>query len=483
MSDSLHTLPRDGLIAVVKRDCPTCVLTAPVLGDLARRAGLAVFTQDDPTFPETVAEPIDDTALDVSHRLRIEIVPTLIRLREGREVERTYGWDRAEWQRVAGLDALGAELPAFRPGCGAKNIEPGIIERLKIRHGETGLSARRVGIGDGEDEIEAMFDRGWSDGLPLVPPTEERVMRMLSGTARDPQEIVGLIPPDLAPATVEKIAINAVMAGCKPEYLPVVLAAVEAVLDEKFAMHGVLATTMYVGPVVVVNGPVRRQIGMNARGNALGQGNRANATIGRALQLVIRNIGGGRPQEVDRATLGNPGKYTYCFAEDEEGSSWEPLACDFGVASGVSAVTVFAGYGLQGIVDQKSRTPESLSRSFAESLKAMQNVKLAPGCDVLLVVCPEHERTFREAGWSKRRLSDELHRLTQIPGEELVSGAKGIAEGGPPSLAGKTVGKIRPGGLLIVRAGGGAGMFSGIIGGWAASGERGSMPVTREVKS
>ncbi|MBN9559856.1 MAG: thioredoxin family protein [Alphaproteobacteria bacterium] len=483
MSDSLHTLPRDGLIAVVKRDCPTCVLTAPVLGDLARRAGLAVFTQDDPSFPETVAERIDDTALDVSHRLRIEIVPTLIRLREGREVERTYGWDRTEWQRVAGLDALGEELPPFRPGCGAKNIEPGIIERLKIRHGETGLSARRVGIGDGEDEIEAMFDRGWSDGLPLVPPTEERVMRMLSGTARDPREIVGAIPPDLVPATVEKVAINAVMAGCKPEYLPVVLAAVEAVLDEKFAMHGVLATTMYVGPVVVVNGPVRRQIGMNARGNALGQGNRANATIGRALQLVIRNIGGGRPQEVDRATLGNPGKYTYCFAEDEEGSSWEPLACDFGIARGVSAVTVFAGYGLQGIVDQKSRTPESLSRSFAESLKAMQNVKLAPGCDVLLVVCPEHERTFREAGWSKRRLTDELHRLTQIPGEELVGGAKGIAEGGPPSLAGKTVGKTRPGGLLIVRAGGGAGMFSGIIGGWAASGERGSMPVTREVKS
>jgi hypothetical protein len=146
-------------------------------------------------------------------------------------------------------------------------------------------------------------------------------------------------------------------------------------------------------------------------------------------------------------------------------------------------VTVFAGYGLQGIVDQKSRTPESLARSFAESLKAMQNVKLAPACDALLVVCPEHERTFREAGWSKQRLCDELHRLTQIPGDELVSGAKEIAEGGPPSLAGKTVGKIRPGGLLIVRAGGGAGMFSGIIGGWAASGERGSMPVTREVKS
>src|SRR4029077_8901482 len=126
--------------------------------------------------------------------------------------------------------------------------------------------------------------------------------------SRDPQEVVGLVPPALAAATVEKIAINAVMAGCKPEYLPVVLAAVEAVLDESFAMHGVLATTQFAGPVVVVNGAVRRRIGMNAKRNALCQGNRAHHTSGRALQLVIRNIGEGRPQEVDRATLGNPGK-------------------------------------------------------------------------------------------------------------------------------------------------------------------------------
>jgi hypothetical protein len=185
---------------------------------------------------------------------------------------------------------------------------------------------------------------------------------------------------------------------------------------------------------------------------------------------------------VDRATLGNPGKYTYCFAEDEEGSSWEPLSVERGLAPGVSAVTVFAGYGLQGIVDQKSRTPESLARTFAESLKAVQNVKLAPGADAMLVVCPEHERTFREASWSKQRLYDELYRLTEMDGDLLIAGALGIAEGGPPSLAGTKVPKFRPGGLMIVRAGGAAGMFSGIIGGWAASGERGSMPVTKEVK-
>jgi thiol-disulfide isomerase/thioredoxin len=478
----MTTLPEDGLVAIVKRDCPTCVLTAPVLGELARRAGITVYSQDDPGFPDTVPGPQSDLGLDLSYRLKIEIVPTLIRLENGREVARTYGWDRGEWERLSGLTGLGGDLPESLPGCGAKNVEPGVIERLKVRFNETGLKSRRVELGGDEDEQEAMFERGWSDGLPLVAPTEERVLRMLDGTSRDPQEVLGLVPPALAAATVEKIAINAVMAGCKPEYLPVVLAAVEAVLDDKFAMHGVLATTQFAGPVVVVNGAVRRRIGMNAKGNALGQGNRANSSIGRALQLVIRNIGEGRPQEVDRATLGNPGKLSYCFAEDEEGSCWEPLSVERGLQPGVSAVTVFAGFGLQGVIDQKSRDPESLARSMAESLKAIQSVKIAPACDAILVVCPEHERTFREAGWSKARLYEELYRLCEIPGEELIAGAKGIAEGGPPSLAGKTVNKFRPGGLLIVRAGGGAGMFSGIIGGWS-SGARGSVPVTREVKN
>ena len=248
-------------------------------------------------------------------------------------------------------------------------------------------------------------------------------------------------------------------------------------------MHGVLATTMFVGPVVIVNGPIRRRIGMNAKGNALGQGNRANATIGRALQLVIRNVGGGRPQEVDRATLGNPGKLSFCFAEDEEGSS-------LGAAVGRARRQArrlgrhrVRRLGLAGRRRPEIAHPESLARSMAESLKAIHSVKLAPSCDALLVVCPEHDRTFRDAGWSKARLYEELYQLCEIPGEDLIAGAKGIAEGGPPSLAGKTVNKFRPGGLMIVRAGGNAGMFSGIIGGWSAGGPRGSVPVTREVRN
>src|SRR5881397_3075138 len=171
------------------------------------------------------------------------------------------------------------------------------------------------------------------------------------------------------------------MAGCKPEYLPVVLAAVEAACTDEFNIHGVLATTWFAGPVVVVNGPVTRAIGMNSGINALGQGNRANGAIGRALQLVIRNIGGGRPGEVDRATLGNPGKYTFCFAEDEMGSPWEPLSVERGMAPGTSAVTLFAGEGSRGIVDQASRTPESLARSFAGALRTVAHPKLPVAFD------------------------------------------------------------------------------------------------------
>ena len=153
-----------------------------------------------------------------------------------------------------------------------------------------------------------------------------------------------------------------------------------------------------------------------------------------------------------------------------------------GIAPGMSAVTVFAGFGLQGIVDQKSRDPDSLARSFAESLKAIQNVKIAPGCDAMVVVCPEHERTFRAAGWSKAKVYETLHALTRMPAEDVMPGAKGIAEGNGAAKPGTMVNKFAPNGLMLVRAGGSAGMFSGIIGGWAASGPRGSSPVTKEVK-
>ena len=293
------------------------------------------------------------------------MVPTLLRRRDGAETDRAEGWDRARWRELSGVADLGADLTDWKPGCGSRTHDPAVAEELLVRTRGHELHARRVELAGLEDEAEALYDRGWTDGLPVVAPTPARVLRMLAGTSRAPDEVVATVPPNLVPATVEKVAINAVLAGCRPEYLPVVLAAVEAACAEEFNAHGLLATTWAAAPAVLVHGPIARRIGINTGGNALGQGTRANSTIGRALQLVIRNVGGGRPGEVDRATLGQPGKVGLCFAEDEQGSPWEPLSVSRGVPAGASAVTVFAAEGAQGVVDQISRTPGSLARSLA----------------------------------------------------------------------------------------------------------------------
>ena len=475
------TLP-DGIVAFVKRDCPTCTVVAPVLAALEHAgAALTVYSQDDPDFPDGLTCRRDDTQLEQSWRHQIDAVPTLLRIRDGHEVARAVGWVREEWEALTEVAPLGETLPPWRPGCGSRSVEAGVAEALEARFGADRLQARRVELGEAEDAIEAGFDRGWSDGLPVVPPTPERVIRMLGGTRRAPDEVVGVIPPDLAPCTVEKVAINAVLAGCRPEYMPVVLAAVEASCLDAFCMHGLLATTWFSGPLVLVNGPVARAIGMNFGINALGQGNRANASIGRALQLVVRNVGGGRPGGVDRATLGNPGKYSFCFAEDEEGSPWEPLSVERGVPAGKSAVTLFAAGGVQGVLDQLSREPESLTTSLAACLRTVTHPKFPIATDTMLVISPEHARVFREAGWSRKRLRDELGARLMLEGRDFVRGAGGIAEGMPEALAGATLPKFREGGLLIVHAGGHAGLFSAIIGGWPASGEMGSSPVTVEV--
>lgn len=469
-------------IVVLKKDCPTCALVEPVIAEVqAAGRSLQIWSQDDPTFPASATGVGDDRELAHSWRLDIETVPTVIRIENSMECERTVGWDREVWSRLFELEPLGANLPAFRPGCGSKTVEPGMPEKLALRFGAISLKARRIEIGAMEDPLESCFERGWSDGLPVVPPTEIRVVRMLAGTQRDPAEVLGLVPPDLQACTVEKVAINAVMAGCKPEYLPVVIAAVEASLMDDFCMHGLLATTWFSGPMVIVNGPVARSIGMNSGTNALGQGNRANATIGRALQLVIRNVGGGKPGGVDRSTLGNPGKYTFCFAEDEDNSCWESLAVQRGFSKDQSAVTLFAADGVQGVADQKSREPESLCRSLAASLLAVGHHKFAMVSDAFVILVPEHQRIFAEAGWSKQQVLDKLMELTTRPGSELLCGVDGMAEGMPEFVKDMDLPKFKPGGLNIVRAGGTAGLFSAIVGGWLASGDMGSSPVSKEI--
>jgi len=456
----------DGIVVVVWEGCPTCQLVAPVVEQLQAAGVVSVLHREE-----------SDAGLEASYRLDVDTVPTLIR-----GDERVVGWSRDTWEAFTGVSGLGPGLPDYRPGCGSRTQEPSVVDELAERFGAETLLSRRVQLAPLEDEMEALFDRGWTDGLPVVPPTPARVLRMLAGTTRTPDEVVAVVPPDLVDATVEKVAINAVLAGCKPEYLPIVLACVEAACTDEFNGHGLLATTYFSGPVVIVNGPLARAVGMNGGGNALGQGNRANATIGRALQLVIRNIGGGKPGGVDRATLGNPGKYSFCFAEDEEGSPWEPLSVERGFSADATTVTLFAGEGPRGIVDQLSRTPESLARSLAAGLQSVAHPKLVLGFDAVLVVSPEHARVFAEGGWDKARLRKELFELLTRPGAELIRGAGGIAEGLPEAFKDAALPKFRPDGLLIVHAGGRAGLFSSIIGGWV-NGETGSQPITVEVRS
>ena len=325
-----------------------------------------------------------------------------------------------------------------------------------------------------------MFDQGWTDGLPVVPPTEVRVARMLEGTTRDPKEVVSLVPPNLNECTVEKVAVNAVLAGCRPEYLPIVLASVEAICSDEFNMHGVLATTMSVGPILVVNGPLTSEIGMNSGINVLGHGNRANSSIGRAVQLVVRNMGGGAPGGIDRATLGHMGKQGFCFAEDEAGSPWTSLAEDRGLSPDLTAVTAFCGEGPRLVLDQRSRSPESLTRMLADALISSVSPRKVMGLDAMLVISPEHMSRYRDAGWDRTRFTEEISPLLAIDADQIVFGAGGIEEGIPEELAGLTIPKFRPGGLLVVHAGGQAGLFSAVIGGWL-NGPAGSEPVTREV--
>ena len=470
---------------VVKKDCPTCVLIEPVIGELARRwdSRLTVYVQDDPSFPAAIESRVDDSSLEYSYRNGIEVVPTLIRLTdESDETARIHGWDKEQWQEFTGIEALGAELIDFKPGCGSRTQDPGMAETLAVRFDSGRLKARKVELAESEDIMEACYDRGWSDGLPVVPPTPLRVMRMLAGTTRPADEIIGRVPPDNVPCSVEKIAVNAAMAGCKPEYLPAVIASVEAALQDKFCMHGLLCTTYFSSPVMIVNGPIAGQIGMNSGVNALGQGNRANATIGRTLQLLVRNVGGGLPGGIDRAAMGNPGKYTYCFAEDESDPDWPSLAMDRGFAREDSVISLFAGEGLQAIVDQQSRSPESLARSFANSLRSVANTKLYGLADAILVVSPEHRRVLLEGGWSKDDLKRALHDELMTPGAKIIRGAGEVAEGIPAKFRDKLLNKFRDDGLHVVSTGGKAGMFSAIIGGWVAAGEKGSQMVSQLIQ-
>src|ERR1700683_1030781 len=382
---------RHALLCFVKEDCPTCQLTIPLIEAAHRAFGaqldVLAIGQDTEGNAKLIEKYrlttplLDDSALKVSFAYDLDIVPTIILCGpDGNELRRFYGFDKGDWQGlIAELGLITAAAtpkidwtayPDQRPGCGSKSVEPEIAERLEAEARGDKLTARQIEIG-AEDPFEFMFERGLTDGLPVIPPTPERVMRMLIGTRRDPREVIAALPPNMGPATVEKIAANAVMAGCRPEYLPVVIAAMEAIATPDFNAHGIMSTTWGETPVIVVNGPIRERIGMNMGMMALGYGNRANATIGRAVKLTLRNVGGARPGDIERSTLGAIGKFTTCFAEWEERSPWEPMHVERGFKKNESVVTVFGlEAGSRQIADQTSRTAHALCGSLGLGLEA-----------------------------------------------------------------------------------------------------------------
>ena len=339
------------------------------------------------------------------------------------------------------------------------------------------------------DAIEALYARGVTDGLPVVPPTRERVARAVEASGRPGEELVALVPPNYGRATVEKIAVNAVMAGCRPEYLPVVIAAVDAVCDEAFDLHGVSATTNAPAPLIVVNGPIRRTLDINCGAGLFGPGWRANATIGRALRLVCVNVGGARPGVVSMSTFAHPGRYTYCIGEHEEASPWESLAVEHGFAAGDDTVALLAADAPLTVYDQRSRTAPDLLATTAASMAVIEHHKMTHWGDTLLVLSPEHAAIVAGDGWSKADVRRFLFDRLQRPVRELVPGHNGgdglpehvLRKFSDPEHDATPIPKFRaPEHIKILVAGGTAGRFSAVVPGWSFS--KGSSLVMRRIR-
>src|SRR5439155_17437519 len=255
----------------------------------------------------------------------------------------------------------------------------------------------------------------FGDPLPVVPPTVERVNAMLAACQLPPQEIIARVPPCYGEATVEKIAANAVMAGCGPPMMRVLLPLVRAVCDERFNIHGVQATTHFAAPLIMIHGPVRHQLGFWSRQNVFSNVAQANSMLGRALQLILLNIGGGRPDGIDMSALGNPGKFSYCIAENEEQNPWEPLHIERGFAPGQSAITLFAGEAPHGVSEHVSRSGKGVLQAIARALATVWSYRTCLSVEAMVVIGPEHVKTIHGDGFDKRAAREFLFERTGIP--------------------------------------------------------------------
>ncbi|MGH3318641.1 MAG: hypothetical protein ACRDN9_00410 [Streptosporangiaceae bacterium] len=320
--------------------------------------------------------------------------------------------------------------------------------------------------------VEEYLASDLCDGLPVLPPTAENVAAMVAAMGRTSDTVVGTVPPGDVEATVGHVAANAVLAGCRPEYGPVVLAAVEAMLADRFALYGVACSTKGAAPLAIVSGPIRERIGMNARGNVFGHGVRANATIGRALRLILQNVAKAVPGVLDRATLGHPGKYSYCIAEDEEDSPWEPLHVERGMTAGQSAVTMLGCEAPRQVSVQDS-SPEAILSAVAYTVASAavgSGVEGRRNAPQLVAFAKEHRDILREASWTKAEVKKFIADGARVPAEVLEKSAG--------SVAGPVRAVTSEDDLLVIAAGGPVGRFSSVCPGWTWQ----SRPVTVSIE-
>ena len=321
--------------------------------------------------------------------------------------------------------------------------------------------------------IELYYQKGWTDGLPVVPPSMTSVEAMLRSAGLEEGDVVGEIKTRNVRVTADKIAINAVMAGCLSEYMPVIVSAVKGICHPNFGYHGVATTTGGASVVIIVNGPIAKQLDINSRENALGPGCRSNITIGRALRLLMMNALNTRPGKLDRSTLGSPGKIAFCFAENDADSPWEPLHMERGFPPTDSTTTVFAAEDIIQVYNQLANTPEPLLLGMADAIANMGSMNIVGQSNVVVVFGGEHMEVLRNSGWNKkevkqflfdhaRRTIADLKKACRLPGE-ITSGDK---ESWQHAV-------LQPEDIVVVCAGGRAGSFSACLTGW------GSLKATR----
>ena len=336
------------------------------------------------------------------------------------------------------------------------------------------LASKSVSLQESDDPIEYYFEQGWTDGLPVVPPTAEKIGAFLDAVGRSPSEILGTEPVRGRVVTLEKVAINAVMAGCRPEYFPVVVATIEAMLEPEHNLHAVTVSTMGAAPLLVVNGPVVDEIGLNSGVSVFGPGHRANATIGRAIRLTIMNVTGALPGDLDQSSLGHAGKYTWCIAEDEETSPWQPLHVDRGFSSDQSTVTVFPGLSPIQVTNSGGGSPEQALKSVADGLFVA-----GPGnVEIVVVLTPETIGHIEAGGWTKRQVAQYVWERSRRTAEQWDAHGYPAASPDDESLIGVVDG---PEGITIIVAGGKAGAFTAIIPLWG--GGSNSRSVTKVIRS